>query len=158
MRSTPAEVSTADRDESTTAADITHRRHAIIETVFADLIDGPIAHLPSGRFSANSAWAICGAITHNLLDAGGTLTSRPMPSLAVRPCAAKSSPCRHVWPDRNDVACCTCQRTGPTEEPHRGRTGQTSRATLPDPTDLRQTGSQHQLPPPSSGSRVGQGA
>ena len=29
-------------------ADITHRRHAIIETVFADLIDGPLAHLPSG--------------------------------------------------------------------------------------------------------------
>jgi hypothetical protein len=28
-------------------ADITHRQHAIIETVFADLIDGPLAHLPS---------------------------------------------------------------------------------------------------------------
>jgi len=28
-------------------ADITHRRHAIIETVFADLIDGPLAHIPS---------------------------------------------------------------------------------------------------------------
>jgi hypothetical protein len=27
--------------------DIVHRRHAIIETVFADLIDGPLAHLPS---------------------------------------------------------------------------------------------------------------
>jgi hypothetical protein len=27
--------------EPTAAADITHRRHAIIETVFADLIDGP---------------------------------------------------------------------------------------------------------------------
>jgi Transposase DDE domain group 1 len=28
-------------------ADITHRQHAIIETVFADLIDGPLAHMPS---------------------------------------------------------------------------------------------------------------
>jgi len=28
---------------STTDADITHRRHAIIETTFADLIDGPLA-------------------------------------------------------------------------------------------------------------------
>jgi hypothetical protein len=28
-------------------ADITHRRHAIIETTFADLIDGPLAHIPS---------------------------------------------------------------------------------------------------------------
>ena len=61
--------------EPTTAADITHRRHAIIETVFADLIDGPLAHLPSGRFNANSAWALCAMITHNLLRAAGTLTS-----------------------------------------------------------------------------------
>jgi hypothetical protein len=56
-------------------ADITHRRHAIIETVFADLIDGPLAHQPSGRFAANSAWAICAAITHNLLRVAGSLTS-----------------------------------------------------------------------------------
>jgi hypothetical protein len=61
--------------EPTAEADITHRRHAIIETVFADLIDGPLAHLPSGRFAANSAWAICAAICHNLLRAAGTLTS-----------------------------------------------------------------------------------
>jgi hypothetical protein len=61
--------------EPATTADITHRRHAIIETVFADLIDGPLAHLPSGQFAANSAWAICAAMTHNLLRAAGTLTS-----------------------------------------------------------------------------------
>ena len=59
--------------EPTAAADITHRRHAIIETVHSDLIDGPLAHLPSGRFAANSAWAICAAITHNLLRAAGTM-------------------------------------------------------------------------------------
>jgi Transposase DDE domain group 1 len=54
-------------------ADITHRQHAIIETVFADLIDGPLAHLPSGRFGANSAWVLCAAISHNLLRAAGVL-------------------------------------------------------------------------------------
>ena len=54
-------------------ADITHRKHAIIETVFADLIDGPLAHLPSGRFGANSAWILCAAIAHNLLRAAGVL-------------------------------------------------------------------------------------
>jgi hypothetical protein len=64
-----------DSAESTVDADITHRRHAVIETVFADLIDGPLAHMPSGRFSANSAWATCAAITHNLLRAAGTLSS-----------------------------------------------------------------------------------
>jgi hypothetical protein len=60
-------------DEPTVEADLTHRRHAIIETVFADLIDGPLAHLPSGRFAANNAWAICAMITHNLLRAADTL-------------------------------------------------------------------------------------
>ncbi len=61
--------------EPTTQADITHRRHAIIETVFADLIDGLLTHSPSGRFAANGAWAICAAITHNLVRAAGTLAS-----------------------------------------------------------------------------------
>ncbi|GAT13009.1 IS1380 family transposase [Mycolicibacterium novocastrense] len=62
-----------DSDEPVDAADITHRRHAIIETVFADLIDGPLAHMPSGRFGANSAWVLCAAIAHNLLRAAGVL-------------------------------------------------------------------------------------
>ena len=61
--------------ESTVEADLTHRRHAVIETVFSDLIDGPLAHLPSSRFAANSAWAVCAMITHNLLRAAGTLSS-----------------------------------------------------------------------------------
>jgi Transposase DDE domain group 1 len=56
-------------------ADITHRRHAICETVWSDLIDGPWAHQPSGWFPANAAWAILAAITHNLLRAAGTLTA-----------------------------------------------------------------------------------
>jgi hypothetical protein len=63
--------------ESTVDADITHRKHAIIETVFADLIDGPLARIPSGRFGANSAWVICAAIAHNLLRATGTLAGGP---------------------------------------------------------------------------------
>lgn len=61
-----------DSDEDTTTADITHRQHAVIETVFADLIDGPLAHMPSGRFAANAAWVTLAMITHNLLRAAGT--------------------------------------------------------------------------------------
>jgi hypothetical protein len=56
-------------------ADITHRGHAICETVWSDLIDGPWAHQPSGWFPANAAWAILAAICHNLLRAAGTLTA-----------------------------------------------------------------------------------
>jgi hypothetical protein len=62
-------------DLPVTEADITHRQHAIIETVFADLIDGPLAHIPSGRFGANSAWILCAAIAHNLLRATGVLAA-----------------------------------------------------------------------------------
>jgi hypothetical protein len=61
---------------STVEADLTHRAHAVIEQVFADLIDGPLAHLPSGRFAANGAWLLCATIAHNLTRAAGTLTSR----------------------------------------------------------------------------------
>ncbi len=61
---------------STVDADLTHRAHAVIEQVFADLIDGPLAHLPSGRFAANGAWLTCAAIAHNLLRAAAALTSR----------------------------------------------------------------------------------
>ena len=57
----------------TAEADITHRKHAIIETTFADLIDGPLAHIPSGLFAANCAWLACAVIAHNLLRTVGTL-------------------------------------------------------------------------------------
>jgi hypothetical protein len=60
---------------STVDADLTHRQHAVIETTFADLINGPLAHLPSGHFDANHAWTVCAAITHNLLRATGSLAS-----------------------------------------------------------------------------------
>ncbi len=60
--------------EPTPQADITHRRHAICETVWSDLIDGPWAHQPSGSFAANAAWCVLAAICHNLLRAAGTLT------------------------------------------------------------------------------------
>lgn len=61
---------------STVDADLTHRQHAVIETVFADLIDGPLAHLPSGRFAANAAWLVCVGMAHNLLRAAGCLAGR----------------------------------------------------------------------------------
>jgi len=61
---------------TTVEADLTHRAHAVIEQVFADLISGPLAHLPSGRFGANGAWLLYAAMAHNLTRAAGTLTGR----------------------------------------------------------------------------------
>jgi len=54
-------------------AEAQHRDHAIIEQVFADWNDGPLAHLPSGHFPASAAWLACAAICHNLTRAAGTL-------------------------------------------------------------------------------------
>src|SRR5439155_5660879 len=57
------------------AAQAAHRAHAIVEQVIADLKNGPLAHLPSGRFWANSAWLVCAAIAFNLTRAAGVLAS-----------------------------------------------------------------------------------
>jgi hypothetical protein len=54
-------------------AESQHRGHAVIELAFADLVDGPLAHLPSGSFSANSAWLQLAAIAHTLTRAVGVL-------------------------------------------------------------------------------------
>ncbi len=56
-------------------AEKAHRAHAIVEQVIADLKNGPLAHLPSGHFWANSAWLVCAAMAFNLTRAAGTLAS-----------------------------------------------------------------------------------
>jgi hypothetical protein len=64
---------------NTVTADKTHRGHAIIEQVHADLKASALAHLPSGRFCANAAWLVCAVIAFNLTRAAATLTG---PTLA----------------------------------------------------------------------------
>jgi hypothetical protein len=56
-------------------AETDHRQHAIIEQVIADLKSGALAHLPSGKFTANAAWLVLAAIAFNLTHAAGTLAS-----------------------------------------------------------------------------------
>lgn len=57
----------------TVTADKTHRHHAIIEQVNADLKDSALAHLPSGIFTANAAWLVLATIAFNLSRAIGSL-------------------------------------------------------------------------------------
>lgn len=59
----PPEVATA------VQADDLHRDHAIVEQVIAELKDGPLAHLPSGRYPANAAWLAHAVIAFNLARA-----------------------------------------------------------------------------------------
>ena len=61
----------------TVSADKTHRHHAIIEQVHADLKNSALAHLPSGKFTANAAWLVLAVIAFNLTRAAATITSEP---------------------------------------------------------------------------------
>ncbi|MGH3586047.1 MAG: IS1380 family transposase [Pseudonocardia sp.] len=64
---TPREVA------DSVAADKTHRGHAIIEQVHADLKGSALAHLPSGKFNANAAWLVLAVMAFNLTRTAGTL-------------------------------------------------------------------------------------
>ena len=57
----------------TVTADKTHRGHAVIEQVHADLKNSALAHLPSGVFTANAAWLVCAVIAFNLTRAAATI-------------------------------------------------------------------------------------
>ena len=61
-------------DLDTVAADKTHRGHAIIEQVHADLKNSALAHLPSGKFTANAAWLVLAVIAFNLTRTAATIT------------------------------------------------------------------------------------
>ena len=66
--SDPATVSTIRADEY-------HRDHAVVEQVIAELKDGPLAHLPSGRFTANAAWLALTCLAFNIARAAGATAS-----------------------------------------------------------------------------------
>ena len=61
-------------DLDTVASDKTHRGHAIIEQVHADLKSSALAHLPSGKFTANAAWLVLAVIAFNLTRAAATIS------------------------------------------------------------------------------------
>ena len=63
----------------TVTADKTHRGHAVIEQVNADLKASALAHLPSNHFWANSAWLVLAVMAFNLSRAVATITG---PALA----------------------------------------------------------------------------
>ncbi|MDK9628278.1 IS1380 family transposase [Propionibacterium freudenreichii] len=68
-------------------ADERHRGHAIIEQVMAELKGNALAHLPSGRFTANAAWLQLAVLAFNIsraaAHAAGMSTAR-MSTLRIR--------------------------------------------------------------------------
>src|SRR6478735_3504509 len=77
--------------ESAPEADITHRRHAVIETVFADLIDGPLAHMPCLILSRAAAWS--SELGRCVVD--GSLKQQPV-GCSARPEISVGRFCRRV--------------------------------------------------------------
>ncbi len=69
----------------TAAVDAFHRQHAVVELDIRDLKEGAgMEHVPSGNFSANSAWLQCAVLAHNLIRWTATLgTDRSADQRAV---------------------------------------------------------------------------
>jgi hypothetical protein len=55
------------RVEAIEIVEAEHRQHAVVELAIRDLKDQALAHFPSGKFLANSAWTVIAALAHNLL-------------------------------------------------------------------------------------------
>jgi Transposase DDE domain group 1 len=55
------------RTEALATVESEHRQHAVVELTIRDLKDQALAHFPSGRFNANSAWTVIACLAHNLL-------------------------------------------------------------------------------------------
>jgi hypothetical protein len=68
-----------DTSEAMLTAEAHHRDHAIVEQVIADLKDSALAHLPSGKFTANAAWLACAVMAYNLSRAAGVLGGGKLP-------------------------------------------------------------------------------
>lgn len=102
-----------DTRPSTVDADATHRAHAVIEQVFADLIDGPLAHLAVRR---ECRPVDLRGMVHNLLRAAACLTSRAH-ARPRTPCGGGS----FTSPPRSCATPTACVRTCPGNDP--GRAG-----------------------------------
>lgn len=71
----------------TVQADRRHRAHAVVEQVMAEMKGGPLAHLPSGRFTANQAWLACSVLAFNISRAAAHaagMTQARMPTIRTR--------------------------------------------------------------------------
>jgi hypothetical protein len=78
------------RTSPTLVADVDHRDHATIELAIRDLKEQALAHFPSGRMHANSAWTVIAALAHNL----GRWTTQI--ALPARPVQTARSRRRHL--------------------------------------------------------------
>src|SRR5581483_6331566 len=67
-----------DREGDVLEVEADHRRHAVVEQTIAELKSAGLAHLPSGRFTANAAWLAFAVMAHNLGHAIGILAGHEL--------------------------------------------------------------------------------
>jgi len=74
-----------DLDGDTVSVDAFHRQHAVVELAIRDLKEGAgMEHVPSGDFSANSAWLQCAVLANNLIRWTATIGEQgPVRELTV---------------------------------------------------------------------------
>lgn len=72
-----------DRDGQLVQVEAEHRRHAIVEQSIAELKAAGLAHLPSGKFTANAAWLALAIMAHNLARAVGALAGNGLDRATV---------------------------------------------------------------------------
>ena len=100
-------------DPDPVALDRFHRAHATVELAIRDLKEGAgLEHVPSGNFSANSAWLCCAVLAHNLVR----LTAPASPQRRDGPdrCPHRQSPPpRHARPSRQPLRYTHAASPGP---------------------------------------------
>jgi hypothetical protein len=74
------------RTEALELVEAGHREHAVVELAIRDLKDQALAHFPSGQYSANSAWTVIAALSHNL---GRWTTMIGLPNTTTRTAAVR---------------------------------------------------------------------
>ena len=94
-------------------ADARHRDHAIVEQVIAELKNGPLAHLPSGKYAANAAWVACAVIAFNLARAAAVAAGMPKARWATLRIRIIGVPARIAVTGRRHVLHLVRKRTQP---------------------------------------------
>lgn len=87
-----------------------HRDHALVEQVIAELKDGPLAHLPSGKYAANAAWVAHAVIAFNTARATAVAAAMRTARWATLRTKIINSPAGSRPPA--DASSCTCPGTG----------------------------------------------
>jgi hypothetical protein len=100
-------------DLDTVAADKTHRGHAIIEQVHADLKSSALAHLPSGKFTANAAWLVLAIMAFNLTRTAATIAGADLARATTATIRRKLIAVPARWRPRPGGSPCTCRPPGP---------------------------------------------